>query len=72
MSYKKQELLSLSEQLISPPVFGRVGVAKVLLIFFMFLCCFYACFVCPRPVSYVPNVDSVSGLSILYYPFRFL
>jgi len=34
--------------------------------------CNIICFVCLRPVSYVPNVVSVSGLSILDCPFGFL
>jgi len=32
----------------------------------------YFCFVCLRSVSCVPNVASVSGLSILDSPFGFL
>jgi hypothetical protein len=36
----------------------------------LFQCCF--CFVCLRPVSCVPNVASVSGLSILDCPLGFL
>jgi len=33
--------------------------------------CFVLCFVCRRPVSCVPNVVSVSRLSILDCPLRF-
>ena len=37
-----------------------------------FLCCaMFVCFVCFRPVSYVPNGASVSGLSILHCPSVF-
>ena len=43
--------------------FGEVRVAHLL----SFLCC-----VCLRSVSCVPNVASVSGLSILDCPFGFL
>ena len=49
-----------------PPVFGGVRVAHL----FSFLCCFI--FVCLRPVSCVPNVASVSGLSFHNCPFGFL
>ena len=35
------------------------------------LCC-VICFVCSRPLSCIPNSDSVSGLSILGYPIGFL
>jgi len=35
-------------------------------------CCYLFCFVCLRPVSCVPNVASVSGLSILDCLFGFL
>ena len=50
--------------------FGKnVLVGSALLIFLVF-CVF--CFVCLRPVSCVPNVASVSGLSILDFPFGFL
>ena len=38
---------------------------KLLLIFLVF------CFVCLRPVSYVPTVADFSGLSILDFPFGF-
>ena len=49
-----------------PKVFGGVCVAHR----FNFLCC-VICFVCLRPVSCMPNVASVSGLSILDCPFSF-
>ena len=38
---------------------------------FSFLCCVVFFFVCLRPVYYVPNVASVSGLSILDDPSAF-
>ena len=64
MSYKKQELLTLLEHLVSPLVFGGVSVARL----FSFLCCVaFLCFVCLCPVSCVPNVAIVSGLSIFSY-----
>jgi hypothetical protein len=34
---------------------------------FSFLCCIVFCFVCLCPASCVPNIASVSGLSILYF-----
>jgi hypothetical protein len=37
---------------------------------FSFLC-FVFCFVCLRPVSYVPTVADFSVLSIFDFPFRF-
>jgi len=67
VSYKMQELSTLREHLGSPPVFDSVCVAHL----FSFLCC-VICFVYLRPVSYVLNVASVSGLSILKCPFVFL
>ena len=48
-----------------------VLVRSVLLIALVFYVVFL-CFVCRRPVSCVPNVASVSGLSILDCPFGFL
>ena len=48
-----------------------VLVRSVLLIVLVFYVVFL-CFVCRRPVSCVPNVASVSGLSILDCPFGFL
>jgi hypothetical protein len=74
VSYKKQELIVPREHLVSPPVFDLFSV--------LFLCvCFFA-FVCLRPVScvpqccqclwivhsWLPDVASVSGLSILDCP----
>ena len=60
MSYTKQEeVLTLHEHMDSPPVFGGVRVAHLVI----FLCCVVIlCFVCLLPVSCVPNVVSVSGL----------
>jgi hypothetical protein len=55
--YEKQELLTLREQLCSPPVFGGVRCAH--LFYFSVLCLL---FVCLRIVSCVPNVASVSAL----------
>ena len=64
MSYKRQELLTLRERLSSLTGVGVVRVAH----------CFSFCvvFVCLRPVSCVPTVAGVSGLSILDCPFGFL
>ena len=53
--YKRQEPLKLLWPLGSPPIFGGVRVAHR----FSFLC-----FVCLRHVSCVPNVASISGLSL--------
>ena len=66
VSCKSQKLLTLRKHLGSSPMCGGVRLAHL----FSFLCCF--CFVCPRPVSYVPNVANVSGLSILYLLFDVL
>ena len=63
----KQELLTIREHLNSFSIFGWLSIAHL----FSFLCCYY-CFVCLRPVSCVPNAASVSELSILDLPFRFL
>jgi len=52
---------------ITPVFFGEVRVAYL----FNFLCCVF-CFVCLRPVSCMPNVASISGLSIPHCPFDFL
>jgi hypothetical protein len=49
-----------NEHLGSPPGFGGVRVAHLS----SFLCCVFS-FVCLRPVSCVPNVVSLSGLSLL-------
>ena len=57
MSNKKQELLTLHEHLGSPPVFCEVRLAHL----FSFLC--YV-FVCLYLVSCVPNIASVSVLSL--------
>ena len=64
--YHVQLQITLPGHLVSPPVFGGVSVAPV----FSFLCA-VICFVCRRPVSCVPNVASVSGLSIFDCPFGF-
>jgi hypothetical protein len=63
MFYQKPKLLTLREHLGS----SRFLVGFVLLIFLVF-CGFF----CPRPVSGVFNVASVSVLTILDYPFGFL
>jgi len=56
--YKRQELITLREDLGSPTVFTGVCVAR----HFSFLCCVVILhFVCHRPASCVP---SVSGLYI--------
>ena len=59
--------VNLREHLGFTWVFGGVHVAHL----FSFLCCVF-CFICLRPVSRVPNVASVSGLSILDSPFGFI
>jgi len=61
MSYKKQELFILREDLCSLPVFL---VGSVLLIFLVFC---VVCFVCLRFVSYVACVSTLS----LLITFRF-
>ena len=66
MSHKRQEVLILPEHLGSSPVFGGIHVVHS----FSFLCCVFSS-VCLRPVSFVPNVASVSGLSIPDLPVRF-
>ena len=63
---RRNELPTLREYLVSPPVFGEVRVVVLL----NFLCCVVFC-VSLRPVSCVTNVDSVSGLSIIDCPFGF-
>jgi len=63
VSYKKQELPTLTENLGSPPVFSGVRFPDI----FSFLC-----FVCLRSVFCVPNVVCVPGLSIIEGPFVFL
>jgi formate hydrogenlyase subunit 3/multisubunit Na+/H+ antiporter MnhD subunit len=61
VSYKKRERLTLREHIRSSSVFGGVRVAHG----FSFLCCVaILCFVCLRPVSCLPHVDSVSGLFV--------
>ena len=68
VSYKKQKLFI---PFPSTWVHPRFLVGSVLLIFLMF-CVFLFFFVCIRPLSCVPNVASVSGLSILDSSFGFL
>ena len=58
-------------QLASTLVQLRVLVGSVLLNFFAF-CVVLLCFVCLHPVSCVPNVASVCGLSILDCSFYFI
>ena len=67
VSCKRQELHTLREHLGSLTVFGGVRVPRL----FSFLFCVFG-FVCLRPVSYAPNVASISGLSILDFLFGFL
>jgi hypothetical protein len=68
------DLLTGQEHQGSQPGFGQVCVAYL----FSSLCCVLVClFVClfvfcHRPVSCVPNVTSLSGLSILDITFGFL
>ena len=52
-------------------VYPQIFVGSVLLLFLVF-CVVLLCFVCIRPVSFVPNVASVFWLSILDCPFGFL
>ena len=53
----------------SSSIFGGVRVAQP----FIYMCgaefCF--CVICLRPVFFMPNVVSVSGLSIIDFPLRF-
>ena len=63
VSYKMQELLTLHENMCSPPDVFTTGCCSS----FVFLCC-----VCLRPVSWVPKVASSYTLSILDCPFGFL
>ena len=64
--YKTQKLLTLREYLGSPPVFRDVRVAHLVLCVVFFVPCFSV-----LPVSSVPNVPRVSGLSILDCPSVF-
>jgi hypothetical protein len=64
VSYKRQELLPFASTWVYPPIFGRVGGSHL----FSFLCCIF-CFCLSS--SCVPNVTSVSELSILDSPFDF-
>ena len=63
MSYKRHELLAIRRRLGLPPVFGGVRFAHL----FSFLCCVILVWL--RPMPCVPNVASVTGLSILDCPF---
>ena len=87
LSYKKQELPTLCEHLCSPPVFGFWFLVSVLCVFVLFYlnpvsmlpvsldCPFLivpSVFCNLRPMPCVPNVVSISGLSILDCPFSFL
>ena len=63
----KQELLTLREHMSTLSTFDWLSIAHL----FNFLCCDY-CFICLRSVYCVPNAASVSELSILDLPFRFL
>ena len=65
----KEELLTLREHLCSLQVFSGVRVAHL---FSCLYCVVFLCFVCLRSVFYVPNVASVSGLSILGCSFGFI
>jgi len=69
VSYKRQEMLALRENLVSPPIFGGVHIAQRLGFLYRAV---FLCFVCLRRVSCVPNVASVSGLFILECAFCFL
>jgi hypothetical protein len=63
VSNKRHELLTLREHLGPLPVFGRVPVSHLFFSVLCFLCCLLP--------SCVPNVVSVSGLSIRNFPFCF-
>ena len=58
-------MFTLREHLGSFPIFGWLLTLSV-------FCVMLFVFVCFLPVSCVPNVASVSGLSILDVPFDFL
>jgi len=60
-------VVALCGHMDSPSVFGVVRVAHL----FCFLCC-GCCFLCLRPVSYVPDVLRFSGLSIIDFCSGFL
>ena len=77
MSYKRPELLTLHEHMVSPAVFF-MGYASLIFLVFCVMLCYCVLFVfllslmCPMlpvslkclpPESYVPNVASVSELS---------
>ena len=64
MFYKKQE--NCREHLCSPPFFGGVRVAH-----FLVFCVVFYCFISLHSVSCLPNVASVSEMSILDSPFNF-
>ena len=69
VSYKRQELLSIRGRLGSLTVFDGI---RALYRFRLLGCWCFFCYVCLHPVSRVPNVVSLSGLSILDFPFGFL
>ena len=61
MSYKRKELFTLRDNLISRLVLGGVRVADR----FSFLCCvMFLCLAGFHPLICVPNGASISGLSI--------
>jgi hypothetical protein len=65
VSNKKQELFALCEGLGSPPFFILYCGVRIAHLFNVLLCCVVVfCYVCLCLVSCVPNVASVSGLSI--------
>ena len=66
--YKRQEMRTIRRHLGLTPFFS----VSMLFIFFCVVLCLFFCFVRLRPVFCVPNVASVSGLSILDCPFGFL
>jgi len=66
MPHVEQVLLTLREHPVLPPNFWWVRDAHL----FRFLCCVF-CFVCLRPVFYVPNVNSFTRLSIVLLPLRY-
>jgi len=68
MSYKRQELFTLRENLGS---LGFVCGVHVTHLFSLLCCVVFLCFVCLLPVSCVPNVARFSELPILYCPSGF-
>ena len=71
MQNNKMLLLTFANICVHPGFYDGVRAADHFS-FCIVLCFILFCFVCLRPVSCVPNVASVSELSILDGLFRFL